>query len=260
MFVLRRHTHVLASLTAASFLLAACGAKEEAPELPPLESMSVNLEGFTTPATALTSSANFGAAAFRVGLVNLGVALALAVPAAVFAVALTDKHPTLKGGKWIWDFDAQTLLGRLGSELTAWMDGTTLNLEMRVTGGQLTNFLYYTGTFDKTTGSGSWQFYNHLITQADKQSVKITFAVTDETHRTVTFLVTRTDGNVTAGDSLAYSRLGDAATVTLHDASENANATAGISVSTGAGYLEAPGYNGGMRACWDAQHADTSCP
>ncbi len=261
------HGVLIAALALAPFT-SSCG-KEEAgdpPALPPAESMQMDLDVFTQSGTRALPGMNYGAAALRVGLLNLGLVLALAPPTVVFAAALQAK-PQYKDGKWVWAFDTQSGVNQYGVELSGKTTGegsaNQLELALKVTCSTcvpaLNDFVWYTGTFSMTSTTGSWQFFDARITTADKSFVRLDYEVTDAAHRKLTFTNNRVDGKPDAGDVIEYLRDGDTARVSVQD-KDVANYVAQISIASGAGYIEVPGYNGGNRACWDSSHQNATCP
>ena len=264
-----------AAIAALFTTLNACQSADEGPELPPKESMSMDISAFsaaakTDKADEVASKKNFNQAAFRVGWLNTSIVLALASPRLIFAAALSTE-PTFADGKWTWSFSTGGAAQRFKAELKGWFegnarDGNTMELEMRVgcTGAncklKVTDFLWYTGHFELGKRKGFWQFYNPDITQDDKTFVHIEWAVTDATHKKLTFTNKRTDGHPDAGDIIAYARDGDAVTVDVHKAVDKIDYSAEIDVHTGIGWLQVPGYNGGAKACWDGSHNDVACP
>lgn len=272
---MQRHLIALSAIAALAATMIACQATEEGPELPPQESMNMDISAFsagakTDKADETGSKKNFNQAALRVGWLNTSIVLALASPRLIFAAALSTE-PTFADGKWTWSFSTGGAAQRFSATLTGWFEGqakegTTLELEMRVgcTGANCklkeTNFLWYTGHFELGKRTGFWQFYNPDITTDDKTFVHIDWQVTDASHKTLTFTNKRTDGHADAGDIIAYKREGDLLSVNVHDASDSLDYSAEIDVHTGAGWLKVPKYNGGAKACWDGSHDDAACP
>ena len=261
---------VILAVSALSFL-GACH-KDEGPPLPPVESMRLDLGQFPTAKQAVAADkANFGAAAGRVGLLNLALGVVLTPPRVVFAAALSAK-PKLASGTWTWDFNASSDANQYHARLSAWYDGnasagTFLNLEMKVTctgcGVPTTDFVWYTGRFNTAGTDGSWQFFAPEIAQADQKLARIAYDVSSLTHRSLTFTNNRTDGNADAGDVIQYLRDGDLARVTVHDQVSPGGGSLDYviewSVSAGTGSLTVPDYNGGQKACWDASQVNTAC-
>ena len=264
----------VALILTACLVAPGCLPAEEGPALPPAESMQMDMSVFTGGLTAAkgdestdASKANFQNAALRVGLLNLTVGLALVPPAAVLAAALSAE-PRFEAGTWIWTYELQSGGETFEAELTGWFEGflregTTLELEMRVTctacAAMTEDYLWYTGSFQVDGAAGHWQLYNPQIAQADQSFVRIDYAIDDETHRSLTFENVRTDGSADAGDIIDYTRDGDLLAISVEDISDGQSYLAEGDLRTGAGWIEVPGYNGGEKACWDADQLDVAC-
>ncbi len=264
----------LVQLALVASLAAACAA-QDGPSLPPSESMTMDLGGFTAAGEAGKSDdidtakkSHFNQAAIRVGWLNTSIVLALAAPVAVFRAALSQQ-PIFEDGSWQWDFSAKSGADLFNAHLKGTFasgarDGDLLDLEMKVTctGCKVPtqDFVWYTGHFLLGDGKGHWQFFDPEIGGSDSQVLRIDYDVTDAAHRTLTFVNNRTDGHADAGDVIEYKREGDLASVFVHDESKALDYYAETSRSTGEGYLQVPNFNGGEKACWDGGHHDAPCP
>ena len=62
-----------------------------------------------------------------------------------------------------------------------------------------------------------------------------------------------------SGDVFTASVDGDDRMITYSDASEQAFMEIYWNAADGSGYLIAPHYNGGVKACWDANQQDVAC-
>ena len=83
--------------------------------------------------------------------------------------------------------------------------------------------------------------------------------ISSATTWTLTFTNVRA-GALDVGDRLTYEVNSNAHVVRFLDASAPATAEIGWNAATGAGYLLAPNYNGGARACWDASLQNVASP
>ncbi|MFH0901832.1 MAG: hypothetical protein V2A73_14475 [Pseudomonadota bacterium] len=246
-------------------------ADSDAPELPPADTMKMDMSFPADQGGALVSAennrANYSNAAIRVFALNAAVLLALAPPAVALAAAL-NTVPAFEEGKWHWRFSATNGTIAYDSELTGWFEGNArtgakLKLNMVVSCPACvvptTDFLWYEGEFETSGTNGYWLFYNPEISQEDKKFVKMEYTLTDATHRSLTFTNIRTDGHEDAGDLIDYSRDGDAAKVLVSDKSKNEDYEVGWSISDRDGFIHVPGYNNGERACWNESLINTAC-
>jgi len=232
------------------------------PDLPLLASMQVDLSFFSQPGAnpRVASSMvglNWTAAALRVGAANLAVSLVLAVPVATWAAA-GSQTPTVESGKWHWRFSAQQGGMTYGSHVTGYLDGSESVWEMRITNSALglDEFLWYDGRAALAGTSGHWSFHNPAGGSAEVGRIDWTHA-SDTDWRLV---FTNTNGaSPDHGDILTYESSGTARSVTFVDVSTGQTTEVSWDSVAKAGWLIAPGFNGGAKACWDGALNDTSC-
>lgn len=243
------------------------------PELPPGDSMefgnftkgkagalSNESEGAGAPAgEGGAGTANVDRAAAAVGLVTLGVNLALLTPRLVFWGVLTA-DPEHDGKVWTWDktFALEGWKAQLRGEVKQ-----KLELEMRVTAlrgeqvGKIDNFLWYTGSH--AAQSGQWVIY---APEKTGPVIDIDWARAGATDKDLTF-TNVTTGEDASGDILKYALKGRLASMTIHDAKNDKGAPADFSVvwhvDNGSGKMTAAG----MGYCWDTiqqGQIDITCP
>lgn len=232
------------------------------PEMPPVASMQMDLSYFAQaggePAASSMVGLNWTAAAIRVGVANLGVSLVLAVPVATWGAAAAQT-PTVESGKWHWRFSAQQGSATYGSHVTGYLDGAESVWEMRVTSSPLglNEFLWFDGRARVDGESGYWAFHDPATNSgADVGRIEWTHPAAN----TWTLRFTDTNGaSVNLGDRLDYGVSGNARTVTFFDASTGQAVEVGWDAVLRTGWLIAPGYNNGQKACWDSALNDVAC-
>ena len=273
---MRRGHRELSALVALSVGLAAggCG-KDEAPGLPPADSMDfINFQkgatpgGLTSADQTVATTVNVEQAAAAVGFVAVAVNLYLLVPRLVFAAVVSEK-PTQDGDEWIWKHTFP---------LAGWeaaLHGTKadkLDLSMHITGlradtSYVNDFVWYTGSHAAT--SGLWQIYDPGTAANPGPSgpvVRIDWARASSTDKGVDFTVVRAD-SPKLNDKLSFTLKGTIATMAIHDEKGGQNddqAAADFSVvwstASGAGKMNRVG---GTTSCWDTLangQADITCP
>ncbi|MFZ5470664.1 MAG: hypothetical protein ACOZIN_14625 [Myxococcota bacterium] len=242
-------------LAMAVAVLVACG--DPAPPLPPKDSMTVDFSAMDNSGALIDPNAktHWTQAAVRVGILNLWIGLGLTPEVAVFHAAFSQKPKATKEG-WEWSYSVKNLQVDATATLSAKMDGKASVWEMRVNGKvgneQLTNFLWYDGRYEVSTGH--WQIYN----QAGKL-VRIDWTVNSPTDKQLKF--TNNTGTADDGAFVDYKLLADAASVS-YDLKQNKQADIAWSVSTKVGSITAADYTGheNQKACWNAQLFDAACP
>lgn len=234
-------------LSAVSLGFAACGGS---PELPPEDTMSVDLSDFDRAALVDPSRVDhWGAAALSVGVINLMVGVGLAPPIAVLKAAQAQ-DPVRDGDGWKWTFRhgaaTATLRGREEASGTSW--------EMRIDGivglERFDDFVWYTGTHE--AGRGQWIFHDQKGSE-----LRLDWTRDDARHRTLSFEFTAGEHK---GETLAYAIDGDDASVDWSFKDANKGRVA-WSRATKAGSIKASKYEGheNEQACWDSTLHDAEC-
>jgi hypothetical protein len=224
--------------------------------------MQVDLSFFSQPggSPVVQSSMvglNWTAAALRVGVANLAVSLVLAVPVATWAAA-GSQTPTVESGTWHWRFSAQQGSGTYGSHVTGYLDGSESVWEMRITNSALglDEFLWYDGRAALDGTSGYWSFHDPAGASGEVGRIDWTHA--SDTDWRLVFTNTNS-ASPDQGDLLTYETSGTARGVSFVDVSTGQTTQVSWDSVSKAGWVIAPGYNGGVKACWDSALNDTSC-
>jgi hypothetical protein len=234
------------------------------PTLPPVASMTLDLSGLSPSSTPKIAQPglNFLNAAARVAVINASVVIVLSVPAAVFAAAFSQTPTLGSDGKYHWQYTSSANGISFTANLTGSVDLQTQESvwEMSVTSTAvaLNNFLWYDGRAKLNNSSGYWDFYdpNQPNTKAGVLHLDWTYAST--TDATLSFEVVK-DGAPEKGDTLDYIVAGTNIKMILVDVSAAQTLEISWDRVTTAGYLIAPDYNGGQKACWDSARADVAC-
>jgi hypothetical protein len=244
--------------------------KSQKPDLPPRSSMAVDLIAFNSVAGfSSTDQAavglNFVAARLAVGAINLAVLAHMSVPVLTFAAALSQE-PTFKDdGKWHWIYSVSNETGqKFQADLAGWIDASAQvsRWEMRIStsglGAPLNNFLWYTGQAALKNDSGKWDIYDAAQPNSSVKIVHIDWDHPSATSATLKFTVVKPQVPEN-GDMLTYKAENSNRSVTYFDQSANSTLQIFWNATTNAGYLIAPNYNNGQKACWDEQLNDTTC-
>ncbi|MDZ7344862.1 MAG: hypothetical protein ONA90_10165 [candidate division KSB1 bacterium] len=264
---------LVAALIVAPLVLVSCDKNPTAsdsgkpPKLPPKGSMALDLSLFTDgqgSGKAGAIGANFTNAAIRVLVINTVVAANLSVPVAVFAVA-ASQTPTLgSDGKFHWIYSVQHGGQTFAADLAGWLDvpaGQSV-WEMYISTSThqppLSKFLWYSGRANFDGTSGYWEFFDDKAPASGVKVLRIDWQVAAEDHATLKFRVVKPNVPET-GDELTYLVAGPRRTITAFDQSANTTLEITWDAQTGAGYLIAPDYNNGEKACWDEHRNDVAC-
>ena len=259
------------ALTVPLGILAACNNSSEsnpaeAPTLPSANSMRADFSLFdqapvSNTAAATIGGSNFLAAAFSVTVANAVTTLVMAVPVATFAAA-TSQDPVFEDGAFHWRYSTVVNGQPFAANLSAQGSGSNSLWEMRIsasgTNPPLDDFVYYSGSAALSGESGTWHIFDAGQPSANRELLRIDWTHANATNWSVVFnnVTTGTPDN---GDRLTYDVNGDARSVTFLDASAATTTTVEWNAATHIGSIRAPGFNAGMKACWDAQLQNANC-
>lgn len=255
----------------------------QAPALPPIESMTVDLSLFNDGeaimpeipvgvdpaqmgpgAIAPASGQNFINAAERAGIISATAAAALAFPAGLFGLAHNAEPVEQADGSWIWSFSMEDDMFALDAKLTGIPEGNKTHWSMNITVDNeilpIKDFEWYTGISTESNTLGSWQIYDMFTPDEFNLIAKLDWSVImikGSAELAVENIDTRSDH---LGDALLYSVTPVTASMVYTDASEEEPEWNIVwDIATGAGSLTVPNYNSGEEACWDAQRQDVQC-
>ncbi len=234
---------------------------DKAPALPSAETMTLDLSLFTGASAAPAApetQANFNHAVVSVGVVSLVTAAILAPPEFAFALAAHTVPTRQEDGSWMWiytgTYQGKDWQFRLNGKRVS--DGVDWRMDAQLPGESAG--LWFRGHTESDGNSGQWiltdftQEGNPDVLQIDwlhnsAQDAFLDITLIDTENdfysSTVTYQVSGTDY------SLFFS---NASTVETLEVLWNGD--------THAGSIRAPGFNGGERACWDADLQDVTCP
>ncbi|NNM06553.1 MAG: hypothetical protein HKO65_15780 [Gemmatimonadetes bacterium] len=239
-----------------------------APDLPPLTSMSGDFSIFGTPdplaeglaPKSSSSSLNFTNAAVRVLAAQVVTVVGLAVPVATFAAAANSTPTFEDDNRWHWRFTAVQGGHTYTAHLSGAVQGSTVAWDMRITSPThappLDEFVWYEGQGQRDRTSGTWTFYDPATPAAGTAVLRIVWTHTSPTDHG--WEATALAG-AASGDVFTASVDGDDRMITYSDTSEQAFMEIYWNAANGSGYLIAPNYNGGVKACWDAGQQDVAC-
>ena len=238
------------------------------PELPPLTSMSGDFSIFgdpgTQPAAPLAGAdapgLNFANAALRVLAAQVATVVVLAVPVATFAAAANNTPTYEDDGRWHWRFTTVQGGHTYTAHLSGAVQGSNVAWDMRITSPThvppLEEFVWYGGQDRLDRTSGTWTFYDPATPDSSTPVLGIDWTHVSSTEHG---WEARALSGVASGDIFTASVDGDDRMITYLDASEQDFMEIYWNAADGSGYLIAPHYNGGVKACWDSNQQDVAC-
>lgn len=237
--------------------------QEDAPELPPVTSLTANLEAPESAPLAAKNAdpagtgdhTNFANAWLRVKILQLYGAGVILIPGAVMAAALSQE-PRQDGETWIWSVTAlgATADLEINAGLTSGWD-----VDLLVSNAELDRFLWVEGNFALDLSEGVWTAHDANLPAGSDDVLDIRWTHVSDTDRTLVFENTN-QSSPDVGDVLTFSVSGTTATLRFEDASD-ASVVANISwdTETAAGSIEVPLFNNGEKACWNSAFVNAAC-
>jgi len=259
---------LLAALTACSTDSTSPADPGIPPELPPQTSMSGDFSLFGSSsalqaelaAQANATSHNFANAAIRVLAAQAATVIVLAVPVATFAAAANNTPTFEDDDRWHWRFTTVQGGHTYTAHLSGAAQGSMVNWDMRITSPThsppLEEFVWYGGQGQVDHTSGTWTFYDPATPASSNAVLRIDWTHVDWNDHG--WEATALSGAAN-GDVFTSSVDGDDRMITYHDVSEQNFMEIYWNASDGSGYLIAPHFNGGVKACWDASQQDVIC-
>ena len=243
---------------------------DQAPPLPPVESMQPNVTFFSNPQnqslskTALSKN-NFFAAGARVLIINSVVLVASIVPTAIFLAALSQTPELQADGKFHWIYTIHYGGNTYSADLAGSIDKPNSEViwEMYVTctsyNPPLDRFLWYDGRAKIGNKEGWWMFHHDQHPDSRVDVLKIEWQVPDSTQQNLTITNVYTDDS-NYGDNLKYQFQNNEGNLIFYDASETQTSTIHWNTQLGSGYIQWFDYKNGVKNCWDENQDDVDCP
>lgn len=238
---------------------------DEPPQLPPVESLEVDFSNFenqqkqTQP--QIESSDNFHRAVTTAVIMKAAVEFNLAIPRALLTAARNADAELNEDEQWEWNFSKSTDGKTFGVRLVGSHEGeNTVNWQFFVTNSQLglNDHLFFSGTTNSDGTEGVWTYYSLQDTESQEEVSRIEWTVNSEEDVQLRLEVI-SDRSGNHGDFIDYTFDGTLKTAIYYDSSEDQETTIQINVDNKAGYIIAPGYNNGNKACWNENFQDITC-
>jgi hypothetical protein len=244
--------------------------KEEAPELPPVESMKIetsffgNLHHQSLAKTAISKN-NFFAASGRVLIINTVVLVASIVPTTLFVAAISQPVELGNDGKFHWIYTVHQGGNTYSADLAGFIDvpNTEVVWEMYVTSTShnppLDHFLWYEGRAKIGNKEGWWMFHSDLSPDTLIDVLKINWQIPDTNHRQLAFSIVE-ENHADFGDSLIYQIDDKNGYLKFYDSQTVQQSTIHWNAADGSGYIQWFDYKNGIKSCWDIHQDDIDCP
>lgn len=243
---------------------------DEPPTIPPIGSMEVDLSAFEDEGSqqeaanqvfAEDSTSNFKQAAFRALIMKVVVEINLAIPRALLEAAAYSDAELNDDEEWVWSYSKTTGEETYEVRLVASREGDDqVNWKLFVTNSELRleNRLFFEGITNNDGSEGSWTYYDLQNTQPEGAVSGVEWQVNGEDDVQLKLEVL-SDRNENLGDYIEYAFDGTVKHAVYFNAGEEATTEIQWNVETHEGYLIAPEYNQGEKACWNSELVNTAC-
>lgn len=269
--MLRTFRKITCFILLGAFLVTSCNDDpaslqgDNPPEIPPVESMTVDVSTFDNyqqnkEAFGKESNSNFSQAAIRAFVIKSVVELNLAIPKALLAAASESEAEFNDEGEWVWSYTKNAGNETYEVRLVASQENENeINWQFFVTNSALdiNDKLFFSGTTNADGSQGTWTYYS--LMSDNEEPVSVTDWTVTEDGNVDLRLEVVSDRFNNQGDYIEYSFDGTVKNVVYYDAGDDAITELQWNIETNAGYIIAPNYNNGDKACWDENFEDTSC-
>ena len=269
--MLKYLTHITILFVFGAFLLTACSDdpaslnSEQPPEIPPTESMNMDFSNFDAyqqnkEVYEKELNKNFAQAAIRAFVIKSIVDLNMAIPKALLIAASESEAEFNEDGEWVLSYTKNAGSDTYEVRLVASQENENqVNWQFFVTNSDLniTDKLFFDGTTSADGSQGTWTYYS--LTGSSQEAVSVTdWTVTDEGNVDLRLEVVSDRFN-NQGDYIEYTFDGTVKNVVYYNANQDTTTELQWNIETNAGYLIAPNYNNGQKACWDENFENVTC-
>lgn len=222
--------------------------------------MTGDFSTFGSPGGGGAAGPHFNNAALRVFAAQVVTVVGLAVPVATFAAAANNTPTFESDGLWHWQFSAVDGGETFVAHLSGSVQGSDVVWNMAITAPNLDppleDFVWFGGRGRVDRTSGTWTFNDASMPASSAGLLRIDWTHTSATNHGWEATTLGGDG---VGDVFTADVDGNDRMLVYFDASESTTVEIYWNAADGSGYLIAPGYNGGVQACWDSNQDDVAC-
>lgn len=256
------------------FLITSCkdnpaSSAEEPPQVPSAQTMTMEIDQFedqnnqqkTAGAAHLQSENAFINAATRAVIVKGVVDASLAIPRVLLQAAASAEAEFSEDGEWIWEYSKTAGEHSYEVRLVASEqeeDQVQWDFYATITEQGLTDQLLFSGISNRDGTKGIWTYYSLEGEVSDEAVSTVEWSVNGEDDIYIRLEVL-SGQNELFEDYIEYTFDGTIKHAVYFDASEETTAEIQWNVETHEGFLIAPHYNNGEKACWDSRLQDIAC-
>jgi hypothetical protein len=241
--------------------------KGEPPELPPQECMTIDFSNFTTtkksPDTKGTEDSNWEFAATVATIWNTIITTNLAVPVAVFRLAIDQDPEYLSENNWQWSYSVNTGGSTYKARLTGQISTNEVIWTMYISKeGDFPEFTWFEGTSKLDGTSGEWTLNESY--QNQQPIVTIVWTQTSASEKSVKYTYVKSGSfqNSYIEYGLTSSSSYDAYyTIHYYNDVKFSDVDVEWNTSTHEGRVSSVDYLGDSDwYCWDSNKINITCP
>lgn len=256
------------------FLITSCNdnpasSTEEPPQIPSAQTMTLEMDQFeeqnsqqkATGVATVQSENAFVNAATRAVIVKGVVDASLAIPRVLLQAAASAEAEFSEDGEWVWAYSKTAGEHSYEVRLVATeQDEDQVQWDFYITNTEqgLADQLLFSGISNRDGTKGIWTYYSLEGEVSDEAVSTVEWTVNGEDDVQLRLEVLPDSSN-NPGDYIEYTFDGTIKHAVYFDASEGATAEIQWNVETHEGFLIAPHYNNGEKACWDSELQDIAC-
>lgn len=249
--------------------------KNQAPVIPPYETMVVNFDGFSNgnkSAAIVQTKTNWAYSALVVGFWNTMIGTTFAIPVAAFKASFNKLPVPLADGSWMWSYSVDGFTSQYNAKLISQSTTSQIIWKMYIskTGiGSFDEMLWFEGTSMLDGKSGQWILYHSP--QFPEKTIQIDWEKTGEEVGEVKYTLIRELGDDRQPEKAYGSYLAYGLQDEPFDAYVNTHVYYAQSASFQDTFIEwsRKNYSGHVKAeqfffdtnwhCWDSSANDTNC-
>jgi hypothetical protein len=245
--------------------------KGEPPVLPPQESMTIDFSNFAIfkkSATLIvgqkgTENSNWEFASNVAGIWNLIITGTLAVPVAVFKLAVSQTPVYLSQKNWQWSYTTSVAGVAYKARLTGAIGASDVKWKMYITkegAGGFTEFLWFEGTSKSDGTGGQWMFYESP--QTPVVLLQIDWTASGASIATIKYTLVKNDAyyNSYIQYGLTSATLNGYYTINYFNGLKFSDVNIEWNTTTHDGRVKSPEYLLGDWYCWDSNKINSICP
>ncbi len=242
-----------------------------APDLPPVESMTIDFSNFTASGKSLeilsaqkgTENSNWNFAATAAGIWHIIIATTLAIPVTSFGTAINQQPEYISDNTWQWGYDVTIGSATYQARLTGKIETGDVAWKMYITKtGSYSDFLWFQGTSQLDGSAGQWILYQSNANPVPM--LQIDWTKSGDSIGTIKYTFIKSSDpfqNSYIEYGLTSSTLNAYYGIHYYNGVKFSDVDVEWNTTTGEGRVKSLDYLGDSNwYCWDSNHVNVVCP